>query len=84
MGWRTTLENGKCMIKDSTNACVKFNGELDFAMMLYVAPAEHVLGSDFDTAAVEILDTQEQFFSGVTKWEYVKKLHDYSHCHTIS
>ena len=50
MGWRTTFENRKCMIEDSTNACVKY----DLAMMLFILPVEQVVGSNFDTHAVEI------------------------------
>ena len=57
MGWRTTSENGKYMIEDSTNACLKFIGELDLATMLYVFPTEQVVDSDFNTSAVQILDT---------------------------
>ena len=77
MGWRTPLENGKCIIEDSTNACVK----LDLAMMLFVVPVEQVVGSDFDTPAVEILDTQKQVLSVVTKCEPFNKQHDIFHCH---
>ena len=48
------------MIEESNNACVKFISELDLALMLYGVPVEQVVGSDFHTPAVEILDTQEQ------------------------
>ena len=49
--------------------------------MLYAVPVVQVVGSDFNTPAVEILDTQEQVLSVIAKGEYVNKLNDIFHCH---
>ena len=62
MGWRTTFENRKCMIDDISKACAKFISISDLVMMVYVVPVEHVVGSDFDMFAAEIMALKSKLF----------------------
>ena len=48
--------------------------------MLYVVPAELLLGADFDSEALAVSESHEQALVVMTKGEYVNKLHDIFYC----
>ena len=81
MGWRTVFEAGACVIDDKSTGSVKFKGELDRNMMLYVVAVEQLLGDDYDADDRIVSEAHEQALAVMTKGEYVNKLHDIVHCH---
>ena len=70
MKWRTTFEGGgACLIDDRHTEVQMFNGTLDRYAMLYVVPAEQLLGADFDLEALEVSESHEQASAVMTKGE---------------
>ena len=51
MKWRTTFEGGVCLVDDRRRGTVKYAGELDLDIKLYVVPAEQLLGSNISADA---------------------------------
>ena len=81
MEWRTIFQAGACVIDDKATRCVKFTGNLERSMMLYVVPVEEFLGDDYDADDRIVAEPYEQALAVMTKGEFVDKLHDIVHCY---
>ena len=72
MKWRTTFKSGVCLVDDRRGGTVLFTGELDRGIMLYVVPAEPLLGSNISVDALTVFEA----LAVTSKGDYVNKLQD--------
>ena len=77
MKWRMTFESGVCHVDDRRSGTVKFTGELDRDIVLFVVPAEQELRSNITADNVTVFDA----LAVTSKVDYVNKHYDIFYNH---